>query len=268
MDAWATSEVLAALVGAVTTLVVLLATGLAGWFRSWTARRERRRAEERSARDLYATYSDPIHRASVSLAVRLDEILRRKDQYLKGDGPEGDYQIYKFTSTLYRLGALIAWLQALRIESYALRPPDGKTRDARQKLDTAADELASVLADGDHLGQGGHWIYRDWQSAIGDVLIQPTATRSRRYEVVGFREFSRLYEHGSGEEKRWLQLLVPVFSGADSLSEPEEQTDFLRALSGAVERIASATHEQGASCCTEDGGVRFGNSESGGRCGG
>lgn len=36
------------------------------------------------------------------------------------------------------------------------------------------------------------WIYRDWQSAIGDMMIRPTEAEERRFEVIGFGDFEQL----------------------------------------------------------------------------
>lgn len=42
------------------------------------------------------------------------------------------------------------------------------------------------------LGMCEAWIYRDWQSAIGDMMIQATESDERRFEVIGFGDFEHL----------------------------------------------------------------------------
>src|SRR5262249_42045754 len=36
------------------------------------------------------------------------------------------------------------------------------------------------------------WLYRDWQSAIGDVMIRETSASPRRFDVVGFGDFEAM----------------------------------------------------------------------------
>lgn len=64
------------------------------------------------------------------------------------------------------------------------------------------------------------WLYRDFQSGIGDMMILEVDDASRRFDVLGFKEFEALLHSNEEETKRWISRLVQVFdrldiSGAD-----------------------------------------------------
>lgn len=59
------------------------------------------------------------------------------------------------------------------------------------------------------------WIYRDWQSAIGDLMLRPIDGSERRFEVIGFSEFEAMCTDGSAVEKKWILRLSAVFDGID-----------------------------------------------------
>lgn len=87
--------------------------------------------------------------------------------------------------------------------------------DIPSELVSAEVERASV-----YLGIKEAWIYRDWQSAIGDYVIQDVENASRRFDVIGYGEFEMRYmqafEGGDDSPTRpWLNRLKAVFIGLD-----------------------------------------------------
>jgi hypothetical protein len=66
------------------------------------------------------------------------------------------------------------------------------------------------------------WIYRDWQAAIGDVMLNESSGGDRKYEVIGFRKFEEMCANGSQEEKKWLQRLNALFEEFDVSAPPEK----------------------------------------------
>ncbi len=52
------------------------------------------------------------------------------------------------------------------------------------------------------------WIYRDWQKAIGDLMLRPLDNAQRRFEVIGYDEFET--RHLAGD--RWLKELEGIIS--------------------------------------------------------
>jgi hypothetical protein len=64
------------------------------------------------------------------------------------------------------------------------------------------------------------WLYRDFQSGIGDTMTREISGAARRFDVIGFKEFEALLYSDEDETKRWIARLVRVFdrldiSGAD-----------------------------------------------------
>ncbi|AYG58021.1 hypothetical protein CCGE525_03725 [Rhizobium jaguaris] len=59
------------------------------------------------------------------------------------------------------------------------------------------------------------WLYRDFQSAIGDMMIKEVKDGTRRYEVIGFRDFEALLLSGDEGDKRWIDRLRRVLDGLD-----------------------------------------------------
>ncbi len=64
------------------------------------------------------------------------------------------------------------------------------------------------------------WLYRDFQSGVGDIMINEVQGATRRFEVLGFKEFEALLNSEVEESSRWVSRLVRVFdrldiSGAD-----------------------------------------------------
>jgi len=58
------------------------------------------------------------------------------------------------------------------------------------------------------------WIYRDWQSAIGDFMLTEPLGTNRRFDVIGFSEFEDLFiKHLNKDEEdnRWLERIVRLF---------------------------------------------------------
>lgn len=59
------------------------------------------------------------------------------------------------------------------------------------------------------------WLYRDFQSGIGDMMICEVSGGSRRFDVLGFKSFEQLLNSKEVETKRWMHRLVRVFDGLD-----------------------------------------------------
>ncbi len=55
------------------------------------------------------------------------------------------------------------------------------------------------------------WIYRDWQAAIGDMVLKPNPDSFRRYRVISYAEFETLYK----DDSLWIKRLSGIFDGVD-----------------------------------------------------
>lgn len=63
------------------------------------------------------------------------------------------------------------------------------------------------------------YIYRDWQAAIGEMMITPISGANRRFDVLGFGEFERRYLDSLSNEKHgdrlWMCRLASVVLDID-----------------------------------------------------
>ena len=59
------------------------------------------------------------------------------------------------------------------------------------------------------------WLYRDWQSGIGDLMIRELHQESRRFDVIGFRDFEDMLSSKERDKNVWLDRLEKVFDGLD-----------------------------------------------------
>jgi hypothetical protein len=81
------------------------------------------------------------------------------------------------------------------------------------------------------------WIYRDWQQAIGDVMIRDIKGPVRRFDIIGYGEFEALLRKC---DTRWLDRLREVVIGIDvSKADPsdlrlQQLRQCARALGGLV----------------------------------
>lgn len=70
----------------------------------------------------------------------------------------------------------------------------------KEKLQTAINEISRNYC----------WIYRDWQTAIGELMIKEVINANRRFDVIGFGEFQII--HGKNE---FIDKVDILFSSLD-----------------------------------------------------
>jgi hypothetical protein len=63
------------------------------------------------------------------------------------------------------------------------------------------------------------YIYRDWQSAIGDLMLKEIDNASRRFDVIGFGEFEERFtsasKNAAGTDKTWFSRLEDLIRDVD-----------------------------------------------------
>ncbi|KFF22919.1 hypothetical protein [Chryseobacterium sp. JM1] len=60
------------------------------------------------------------------------------------------------------------------------------------------------------------WIFRDWQSALGDMMIKKASNDTdRKFEVIGFKEFEQIYFSEEPEDKKWIERIDRLFKNLD-----------------------------------------------------
>ena len=263
---------------------------------------ERRTAKGRR-KETFRRYASPIIIASKSLLFRIKEVFRRGN-FLLANAPKNDFNEYKFISTLYRLCALIGWIQASKIELSFIEVE--KNEDFK-KIELALEQFEKSLADGHHVEQSvleqicvlcnisldkvsldkkkkiaieienkinesccresvsitedlsdeqksslvsevcnliclnincalipsqvlkekvqtiakemsrvEAFLYRDWQSAIGDLMLKKADKDSnRKFEVIGYKDFETLYFSEDKEIIKWIKRVKKLFYNLD-----------------------------------------------------
>ena len=92
------------------------------------------------------------------------------------------------------------------------------------------------------------WLYRDWQIAVGDIMLRPSEYEGRAFEVIGFGEFETCFLANRDQNERWLKRLTNLVegidvSGADQFDARIQQLkNVLKATSKLVLALAQVQH--------------------------
>lgn len=228
---------LAVLGAIVTTVGNLLATTLKEYFfarsfETWKTRRE--------LQAVYRKYRDPLILSLIELLLRMREIIYGQigdfldTQLLATDPPNmlenhsGDHYFrrYKLISSIYRLCALLGWLELYRREVTFL---DSGHHQTNARFERLVRGMRSALADG-QLNLADDWrdwqdslIFREEQRAIGETMIHADENR-----VIGYSTFHEQFQLDETQQpNRWIMVAANFligFQGANSL-----RKDFRRA---------------------------------------
>lgn len=100
-------------------------------------------------------------------------------------------------------------------ESCALIVRERATIDVPAALVKATAEQAAII-----FGIKEAYIYRDWQAAIGDMMIEEATAGARHFSVIGFGAFEDLYvaakaKKTRGAAARWFDRLEALFHDLD-----------------------------------------------------
>jgi hypothetical protein len=90
------------------------------------------------------------------------------------------------------------------------------------------------------------WLYRDWQAAIGDLMLIESSTHDPRFSVIGYRTFEAMYRN-QGENKLLLERLARVTEDLDVRGDPrlDARIDQLRSVHVTVARLILEFHSSG-----------------------
>ncbi|EGQ7914766.1 TPA: hypothetical protein ACN32D_004238 [Vibrio parahaemolyticus] len=256
--------------------------------------------EKKQKIEIYKKYAEPLGKSAESMFWRLNEIFSNgtKAKFLERGKVITDFDNYKYISTLYRLGALLGWITAIKKEqSYIRASNDGDSK----KLLEALNKLEKSLADGPHteenrarylceiwsievpqaelMALGSEisrivkhelkvsevqlisdlsadrnlevarqcadylcdsldiariadeqlrvtqfdvakrlaireaWIYRDWQTGIGELMLVKSESKNRTFDVIGYKEFEAMFESEEPEHQKWVKRLGKLFDG-------------------------------------------------------
>jgi hypothetical protein len=88
------------------------------------------------------------------------------------------------------------------------------------------------------------WIYKDWQSAIGDLMLRELKDEDRKFEVLGYGDFERICISGEGSQKRWIWRLSDILDEVDFSIEDrfDARPRQLRTVARATAELVKALH--------------------------
>ena len=220
---------------------------LLGWIRAFS----RERAYLDPAR---AEIPGPIKEIEAALADGQHIETRRLDELLRLWGHEGavidakarlgaeiDAEIQNFLSANGRMSA--SELDSSQVVALALQC--AKALRERSALDIPDQTVqGTAIAAGALFGIKEAYIYRDWQAAIGDMMLTDLSGAARRFDVIGYGEFERRYLEARttpGADRRWFDRLDLLFHDLDmSKSGPfDARRDQVKRLLGASNDLAS-----------------------------
>ncbi|USP15641.1 hypothetical protein [Vibrio gazogenes] len=55
------------------------------------------------------------------------------------------------------------------------------------------------------------WIYRDWQTGIGELMLVKSESPNRTFDVIGYKEFETIFESEDPEKQKWITRLYKLF---------------------------------------------------------
>lgn len=109
-------------------------------------------------------------------------------------------QIKKNASTIKKKDQLKMVESIMEFITETTDSPKVDKKAIKEKLEIAIDEIAREFC----------WIYRDWQSAIGDEMLIILNDSYRNFDVIGFSEFMTKHE-----QNKWLKKIDNLFSNLD-----------------------------------------------------
>lgn len=102
----------------------------------------------------------------------------------------------------------------------------------RSKIDLCIREMSRIET----------YLYRDWQYAIGDFMIRATNNESRKYEVVGYKEFEEMYNSTEEDTQKWIKRVRRLFDDLDTTIKErfDNRTEQLYGLYAATYKLLQA----------------------------
>jgi len=201
---------------------------LLGWIRAF--RRERSYLDPEQVVDQADAFIDKIASALADgqhiEELRLDELVhlwrvprdRVSDKQLRASlGSEIDGVLQAFIDDRSILSA--ADLELSKKQEVVQKCADAIRATCRVEIPSSLVD-ATVPQAATILGIREAYIYRDWQSAIGDMMIVEVSAGVRRFEVLGYAAFEEKYHQSRSQtsdnyERRWFDRIEMLFHDLD-----------------------------------------------------
>ena len=179
--------------------------------------------DRRTLKLVYKKYKNPLILSSKEIALRMDDIGRRKrlryylkevfdiqSEYFDPQNHHGKYfSEYRLLSTLYRLCAFLGWLELLRIEVTFLESGKNKQdTQIRSKIRSIQSALSDLQLNENKLSTDVV-IFREEQRAIGEGMIDILEGKG---SIIGYGTFVEKYKGflNTGENP-WLKPVISYF---------------------------------------------------------
>jgi hypothetical protein len=149
--------------------------------------------------EVMTRYREPLLRAAFDLQSRIFNIYNNRflDTYLLRGTP--DEQEYAVNSTLFLLADYFGWVEIVRRGVQYLELGDSsRNRGLAERLEAIRDTFAATKEYPDSVLR----VLRVEQRALGELMIQQTATHASGLECVGFAHFTTKLE-SDPEFERW-----------------------------------------------------------------
>ena len=201
-----------------------------GWIRAYRRQRAQLDPREKQELDLAEVSIEKFESALADGPhvedQRLDELTKL---LVKGTQPELDEKEHRRLSVLLEnlWRARIARLGVLSPTELGQEQQDALLNDIRLLLERELKvEVPAPLVESLRIeaclvmGIREAYLYRDWQAAIGDIMIVPfDSPGGRKFDVSGFRDFERLYKQATANEshddRSWIFRLEALFTDLD-----------------------------------------------------
>lgn len=88
-----------------------------------------------------------------------------------------------------------------------------KTQDSELSTDIIKNQLDRAIRE---MSRIEVWIYKDWQSSIGDLMIKRnTSTGERRYDVMSYPDFEEAFNTSGTPLNKWIFRIQDLFEHLD-----------------------------------------------------
>jgi hypothetical protein len=71
------------------------------------------------------------------------------------------------------------------------------------------------------------WVYREWQEAIGDIMITEISHSGRRFDVIGFQKFLEICQSGTAGDRKFLHKLERLVDDIDITKDRDSRVQVL-----------------------------------------
>lgn len=169
---------------------------------------ERQEATE----DLVRRYREPLLLAAFDLQARICNIVEGGFVARHMGSADPEEHRYAQTSTLYRVGDYLGWIEVLRRGLQFLDlGEESRTRELVERLAL----VSHAFSDTEQFPASAFRLFRDEQRAVGEVMLEQAEGEVRRYQCIGYATFAARLDEDPGFARWFDRLAAEVGKLAD-----------------------------------------------------